>query len=181
MRLKIIFVSLLLTITGVCFAQGKDKFRFTSSNQIGTLSGESSTEFQMQTINGVRYKTITAGVGLGLDFYYEQTIPLFIDLRKTVFDKASTPFIYADAGYSFLTRGSKPEYEMGRKGGIYYAIGIGYELPLQGKVKLVLDGGYSYKHFSRVIDNEPWRSSLHSFDTYEYSFNRISIKAGLGF
>jgi len=181
MALKLYFVSLLLMMHIVCLAQAKNKFRFTSINQFGVLSGESSTEFQLQTINGINYKTICVGIGIGMDYYEETTYPLFIDLRKSFFNKASTPFIYADAGCSLIPKESLNEFEMNRKSGVYYAVGIGYEFPADGKVKAVFDCGYSYKRFSRIIDNEPWRSSPHNFDTYDYSLNRISIKAGLRF
>ena len=73
-------------------------------------------------------------------------------------------------------------WEMDHKGGAYYAAGVGYEFPIDKKVKAVFDVGYSYKHFSRKVDSEPWRNSIpHNFDTYNYSLNRISIKAGLRF
>jgi hypothetical protein len=181
MKLKTYFAVLLMLAITTGFAQSKPKLKFSDITQIGILSGESSAEYQMQTINGIRYKTITAGVGIGLDNYYEQTIPLFFDLRKNFYGRPSTPFVYVDAGYSFLPKGSKLEWEMDSKGGAYYAAGIGYELPLDRKVKAVFDIGYSYKHFSRIVDNEPWRSSIHNFDTYNYSLNRITIKAGLRF
>lgn len=181
MKQKLFFVLMAMIMHAISFGQNKERVRFTSLNQVGTLSGESTTEFQMQTINGLQYKTISAGVGIGLDCYFEQTVPVFFDLRKAFFNRASSPFIYADAGYSFVSRNSMGEYEMDRKGGSYYAAGVGYEFPVNGKVKATFDCGYSYKQFSKIIDNEPWRSSLHSFDTYNYSLNRISVKAGLRF
>lgn len=181
MNQKLFFILLVFIVPVVCFGQKKAKLKFTSINQFGTLSGESSTEFQMQSINGFNYKSISACVGIGMDYYVEATYPLFLDLRTNIFNKASTPFIYADGGYSCLSKKSLGEYEMDRKGGAYYAAGIGYEFPVNGKVKAVIDCGYSYKQFSKIIDNEPWRSSVHSFDTYDYSLNRISIRAGLRF
>jgi hypothetical protein len=164
----------------VCFAQQKSRFRFTSINQVGTLSGESSTDFQMQTINGVNYNMVSAGMGIGLDYYYEQTIPVFIDLRKKFFNR-SGPFFFVDAGYSISIKNSLEEFEMDRKGGLYYAVGLGYEFPIDKKVNAVFDFGYSYKRFSKIIDNQPWRGTIHEFATYDYSLNRISVKAGLRF
>jgi hypothetical protein len=181
MLYRICFVLLLMLLCTCGIAQTKNKIRFTSINQVGILAGQSTTEFQLQTINGVSYKNLTAGLGVGLDNYYEQTFPFFVDLRKRFSKKESAPFVYADAGYSFISKNSMTEWEMDRKGGAYYAAGIGYEISTRSKVKAVFDVGYSYKRFSRIIDNEPWRSSLHYFDTYDYSLNRISLKAGLRF
>jgi hypothetical protein len=167
-------------ISIACFSQEKNKIRFTSINQIGALSGESSTEFLVQTINGISYKTISVGTGVGLDYYNEQTIPVFVDLRKKVFSKSGA-FVFGDVGYSIPVKKSLDEFEMDRKGGLYYTLGLGYELPIDKKVSAVFDFGYSYKRLSKVVDNEPWRSSLHEFATYDYSLNRISVKAGLRF
>ena len=181
MKYLIWFVLLLLLFTAPGIAQTKTKFKFTSINQLGILTGESLSEFQMQSVNGVSYKGFVAGIGLGVDDYYQRSFPLFIDLRKSFFKKESAPFIYADAGYSFISKNSMTEWEMDRDGGAYYAAGIGYEISISDKIKAVIDIGYSYKHYSRVIDNEPWRSSVHYYDTYDYSLNRFSIKGGLRF
>jgi hypothetical protein len=181
MKYRMCLVQLLILLCATGFAQTKDKFKFTSINEMGILAGESQAEIQLQTINGVSYKTFLAGIGLGMDDYYERTFPLFVDLRKRFSRKETAPFLYGDVGYSFISKNSKTEWEMDRKGDLYYAIGFGYEIATNSKVKAVFDVGYSYKRFSRIIDNEPWRSSLHYFDTYDYSLNRISIRAGLRF
>ena len=180
MKRKIIFALFITMLSITCFAQARNKIKFTSINQVGTLSGESSTEFQMQTINGFSYKTISIGAGVGVDYYNELTIPVFIDLRKKFFNK-SGPFVFGDTGYSVPIKNSLDEFEMDRKGGMYYVLGLGYEFPIDKKVSAVFDLGYSYKRFSKIMDDEPWRSSIHQFATYDYSLNRISVKAGLHF
>jgi hypothetical protein len=181
MKYRMCFLQLLILVCASGFAQTKAKFKFTSINELGFLLGKSTPELQMQTINGVSYKSFSAGLGLGMDDYYERTFPLFVDIRKHFFKKSNAPFVYGDVGYSFISKNSMTGWEMDRKGGAYYAAGVGYEIATNSKVKAVFDVGYSYKRFSRVIDNEPWRNSLHYFDTYDYSLNRISIKAGLSF
>ena len=181
MKYRFWFVQLLILLCSSGIAQTKAKFKFTSINELGILAGESTAEFQMQSINGISYKTFTAGIGLAIDDYYQRTFPLFVDLRKRLFKKTNSPFVYGDAGYSFIGKSSMTDWEMDRNGGLYYAAGIGYEIATNSKVKVVFDVGFSYKRFSRIIDNEPWRSSLHYFDTYNYSLNRLSIKAGLRF
>jgi len=181
MKLRIGFVQLLMLLCASGITQTKTKIKFTSINEMGILAGESYAEIQLQTINGVSYKNFLAGIGLGMDDYYQRTFPLFVDLRKRFSKKQSAPFVYGNVGHSFIGKNSMTEWEMDRKGGLYYAVGFGYEIATNSKVKAVFDVGYSYKRFSRIIDNEPWRSSLHYFDTYDYSLNRISIKAGLRF
>jgi len=181
MKYRMCFVQLLILFCLSGIAQTKGKFKFTSINELGILAGESTAEFQMQSINGGSYKSFLAGIGLGIDDYYERTFPLFVDLRKRFSKRETAPFLYGDVGYSFISKNSMTGWEMDKKGGVYYAAGIGYEIATNSKVKAVFDVRYSYRRFSRVIDNEPWRNSLHYFDTYDYSLNRISIKAGLRF
>lgn len=180
MTIKLFFLSLFMGICATCCCQEKNKTRFTNITQVGSLSGESSTEFQVQTINGISWKTMLVGLGCGLDYYYHTTIPVFIDLRKQIFNKTGA-FVFADVGHSIAIKTSLEEFEMDRKGGLYYALGLGYEIAINKKVSAVFDLGYSYKRLSKIIDNEPWRSSLHEFATYDYCLNRISVKAGLRF
>ena len=63
-------------------AQQSKKIKFHSINNIGLLKGQVDDVLQLQTINGIKYKSFFGGVGIGLDNYYFKTIPLFVDLRK---------------------------------------------------------------------------------------------------
>jgi len=180
MKANLFFVGCLLLLSSITWSQNKPAF--TSINQAGILSGSSDDKLQIQTINGISRQSLFAGIGLGLDYYYVRSVPVFMDLRKSFSNKANTPFIYLDGGYSFLWEREKAPWQVDSKGGIYYGAGLGYQAQLTEKMKLVLDCGYSYKRLSREMDNAPWSSMWpHSFDTYTYSLKRISIKAGLRF
>ncbi len=82
--------SILLLILAVCLSvivsaqqkTGTGNWQFHSINNIGLLEGQTGSAFQLQSINGMQYKSWYAGIGLGLDFYRYRTIPLFIDFRK---------------------------------------------------------------------------------------------------
>src|SRR5688500_14661728 len=76
----------------------KEKIQFQAIIQGGMLAGSSGYAGQLQTIQGVRYKTWSAGIGAGIDYYYERSVPLFLQLRKNIFMKPHTPFVYADLG-----------------------------------------------------------------------------------
>src|SRR5687768_4020311 len=80
MKRNIAFILLLFLFQGI--AAQKQKPKFTSINQAGVTWGGSGQTLQLQSINGIFYKTFSAGVGVGLDYYWQRTIPLFIDLRK---------------------------------------------------------------------------------------------------
>ena len=182
MKGKLILVCQMLLLCSICWSQTKGSPSFTSINQAGILSGSSEDKLQLQTINGISYRSMFAGIGVGMDYYFARSVPVFMDLRKMLSNRKTTPFIYLDGGYSFLWQKEKELWEVDTKGGIYYGAGLGYQIQLVGKTKLELDCGYSYKRFSKEKDNMPWSSFWpHTFDTYTYSLKRISIKAGLSF
>src|SRR5690348_17254089 len=99
MKLKLCFLVMALNLQLITIAQSKVKFE--TNNQIGLLSGSSGNALQLQTINGISYKTVSLGIGIGIDNYYFKTIPLFVDVRKNIFEKKQTPFLYVDAGTNF--------------------------------------------------------------------------------
>ena len=69
-------------------------FRFHSINMAGIIKGEKSSYIQLQTINGVAFNKWFAGAGMGLDYYTFRTIPLFLDVRRTITNKQNAPFLY---------------------------------------------------------------------------------------
>jgi hypothetical protein len=186
---KEIFTTILLIgfIAGETTAQEKkdEHLSLYSIFQEGIVTGESGTVLQLQLINGIRYKTFFAGAGAGLDYYYERSIPVFLDLRKKIFDKLSAPFLYADGGYAFLRQKTRDAGQMDSHGGLFYELGAGYEVHLYKKLKLLLCAGYSYKGLSKTINKMPWLSVWppppNALDKYEYSLRRISFKAGFRF
>lgn len=162
---------------------------FNSVNQVGVLTGERGSSFLAQTINGIRYKTWFAGVGVGLDFYKTRGIPLFLDIRKYILNKPATPFIYADGGihYSWPTEKDKEAgWNVTRKfnNGLYYDFGLGYKAPINQKHAFLLSVGYSVKKIEETntsIFYCPQCPNQESVERFNYTFNRLSIKAGWQF
>jgi len=161
---------------------------FSSINQLGLLRGEGGTFFQFQTINGIRYKTWFAGVGVGMDLYPTDGIHVFIDVRKELFDTRFTPFIYADGGIHIAsindnkTLGQHTKYS----NGFYMDAGIGYKIGFRKRGGLLLSGGYSYKiveESTAYISNNacgiyPCNEYV---NIYTWRLNRLSMKLGWQF
>src|SRR3712207_6342004 len=74
---------------------------FSSIIQLGLLEGSQGSAFHAQVVNGLRWNTWFAGVGVGLDRYRMRSAPLFFDLRKELSREANAPFLYADIGWNF--------------------------------------------------------------------------------
>jgi hypothetical protein len=163
------------------------KASFQSLAQGGMLTGSSSVAGQVQTVHGVNYRGYFIGLGAGIDFYFQRSVPVFAELQKELRKSAYTPFVYAEAGHHFIWTKEPEEFafESDHKGGLFYDLGLGYKFPVAKKLQLFFSGGYSLKRFSKVVNTMPWSSVWppppQSFQKYEYDLRRISIKTGLSF
>ncbi|TDH27963.1 hypothetical protein EXU57_05725 [Segetibacter sp. 3557_3] len=129
------------------------KLTFASINQVGLLVGgrESST---IQTINGVRLNKWQAGIGTGIDFYGQRSVPLFLDIRHHFKQNGSKPFVYADAGVNFQWLNHIQDEMQGfpeSKAGLFYEGGVGYYLPVKRQWDVLFSIGYSYKRIKDDI------------------------------
>lgn len=178
-----IFIAIALLLQFNAMAQSKIQFR--SINQFGVLVGASENAIQLHSINGVGYKTFSAGIGVGFDNYYFKTIPFFLDLRKNLSPKEHTPFIYADIGYNFPKDKKEIPNQWVRSeysGGMYYDVGVGYQIPLAGRLALNMSLGYAYKNMKETRVYSMWGSPADTRREYfDYAFRNATIKLGLSF
>lgn len=159
---------------------------FSSINQLGLLEGSSRTSYQLQTINGLRYREWFAGIGLGLDRYRFTTVPLFVDIRRELFRKPSTPFLYGDIGIHLPWVRDKEQAWGSRDAdynrGLYYDVGAGYSLDIGRKRSLLFSGGISLKKIRETRNYDVVCISFpcpEQSEQYNFSLKRFSIKAGL--
>jgi hypothetical protein len=172
-------------------ANAQDKIIFSSQNYAGLLEGEIGSKFQVQTINGVKYKTWFAGIGTGIDWYYQRSIPLFASLNRDFFKKAKRSFyISADAGINFPWKNNVYNYYGYDNGklspGLYWAGGLGYRIEVGKNTDAILIHiGYSYKHLiekSRTIVFPCFDFPCpESTDQFDFNLKRLSLKFGWSF
>jgi len=181
MRLKIH-----LSIIAVCsqlLICAQSGVKFENNNMVGLLSGSTGTAGQLQTINGISYKTFSLGIGVGIDNYYFKTIPLFADLRKNIFNTRQTPFVYLDAGTNFP--GKKDEvttWQTTSYGpGFYYDFGLGYIWTLGKRFNINSSFGFSQKRYSSKEEYHYGGDVTVTPDSYDYRLQRFTLKFGLGF
>ncbi|MDQ3279760.1 MAG: hypothetical protein M3Q06_15645 [Bacteroidota bacterium] len=161
--------------------------RYGGNVQAGLLEGEVGSTFQLQTVNGIQYKTWFAGLGVGLDYYHTRTLPLFTAFRKDWKGGAKTPFVYVNSGYNFpwLRDRDKSWGETNTEGGLYFDAGIGYQLPVLKTSALFFSAGYSEKHFSITRTDgyyiDIWPRPDPRKTVTAYSLRRLSIQTGLRF
>ncbi len=159
--------------------------KFSNITSTGLLSGQSQNVLTLQTINGIKYKTWFAGIGAAYDTYGYTSIPLFIDIRKTIGNKKWQPFIYADAGVNFsLYSDILPRKINGVDAYKFYdpfygETGLGLGRTIYGKTTFTLSAGFSYKEFSYLQYSYP--SSPPGGAQIAFYYRRFSIKMGVQF
>jgi hypothetical protein len=158
---------------------------FSSINQLGILAGSWGAGPLLQSVNGFRYKTWFAGVGVGVDIYKRGTFPVFLDVRKDILNARNTPFIYGEAGTHFPDKKMVSEnqwYESEYASGFYFDAGIGYRVGKKSKSGFLASAGYSYKYVTRVMLYKGpcgFAGCDNRMDSYyKYYLHRISIKVG---
>jgi hypothetical protein len=189
--MKIKFLVLALCLPLFLSAQDTKKSKpdcgcsFNSVNQVGLLEGSAGSSYQLQTINGIKYRTWFAGIGIGMDRYRFRTVPLFFDLRKEFSKQANTAFAYGDIGVHFPWVEDKHKLQWGTNEfsrGLYYDAGLGYKITLGKGRNLLFSGGVSLKKiretrfYEVVCVREPCPLQNERFD---FSLKRFSVKAGL--
>jgi hypothetical protein len=194
MKQKIIFFTLVVLFAALQGSSQDRQLRYSSVNTFGVLNGGMGGEWQVQTVQGIRYKTLYAGIGAGIDNYFRKTIPVFLDLRKNIFEREKTPFFYLDLGSSFPFKKHESgsswtgSYTSTFKKGYYYDAGIGYSIPIRGRFAAVISLGYSQKYMEEEqafttypYDSRIYAPWMHTSDHYTYTLRRFSLRTGISF
>ena len=161
--------------------------RFQSLNSVGVQWGERTAGHILYSANGIHYKGWFMGVGTGIDYYQFRSIPLLLDIRKKILAKENTPFAYAAAGrhFTWQTKEAKAANRFDLGGTLYYDVGVGYQLPLNDKLKMIFTLGISEKEVIEEYNTMPWSSVWplppQALQKQEHQFRRIAFKIGLGF
>lgn len=153
--------------------------------QFGSLMGEKGGYLQLQTIQGIRYKTWYAGVGVGVDWYGIKGAPVFLVLRKDIFKTPNSPFFYADGGIHLAHMNNEKGTWLNNSysNGFYSDVGFGLRVGVSRRSKLLLSGGYSYKDGIKKQQYNCGNVTPCYFSTYMYTsdFHRMTLKMGWQF
>ena len=191
-RIQLVFTGVMLCCSLWLSAQqnGKSKtpvFPFSTINQGGLILGSDEYELLLQSINGVRYKSWFGGIGVGIDYYYLRSVPVFFEVRKMLQPGKWPLFVYGDVGtnMAWLKDSEKEDlwYSSKINKGLYYDIGAGFDFKLK-KASFIISGGYATKELHEVrtyayIWGPPGMPEKQDF--VDYKFSRIVLKAGFQF
>lgn len=87
--------------------QAQTKPRFSTQNTVGILIGGSDNAPQLQTVNGVAFNNWFTGIGAGIDWYYQRSIPVFVSANRY--------FTTGPRRQVFLTTGAGINYPWGNR------------------------------------------------------------------
>ncbi len=187
MKNKIFLVALMLLPLAM-LAQ-KQKPAFHSSIASGLLVGQSNPSGVVETINGIRIGNWTAGLGAGIDWYRQLSVPLFASVQRNFTAKHQEFFVYANGGYNMLWMNDVMKQAfVDSDGGLYYDVGIGHQMPVFKKHKLFVSLGYTGKQYSLKEQPNFWWIDPGGIGpdghepttyTYKHSLRRINLKIGL--
>lgn len=185
MQRKHYFLFVLLVLALFAGAQKKN-LRYGSLFSVGAISGFTPVALQLQTVQGVTYKTWSAGIGAGIDYYHTRSVPLFLQLRRSLTHQPQTPFVYVNGGWNIpWAQEEKTMFVSGYDKGLYGEGGIGYEVPVLKKHRLFFSGGWQVKTFSATVNTMPWLSVWppppNSIRVYDYTLQTLVVKTGLRF
>jgi hypothetical protein len=173
-------------------ANAQHKIIFSSQNYAGLLEGENGSKFQLQTINGFKYKTWFAGIGTGIDWYYQRSIPLFASLNKGILKNGDRNFyLSADGGINFPWKNNTYYYGWGDENGklsagLYWSAGFGYRIGIGKHTDAILMHiGYSYKHLLEKTTTYVYPCLVYPCPEaparYDLDLRRLSLKLGWNF
>lgn len=188
MEKKGIITALFLCLSICVSAQQKPGF--STQNYIGMVAGNNETEFQLQTINGIKWRSWFGGIGAGIDWYYLRSIPVFASVNRNFLQKGKRSVLFsADAGVNFPWAQNIyydfPPYDRKQNSGLYWAGSIGYKFGV-GKADnaILMQLGYSFKRLGEITTsptfciNPPCPLNI---EKYDYRLKRISVRLGWGF
>ncbi|MCD2421458.1 hypothetical protein LQ567_01705 [Niabella pedocola] len=180
---------LAVVIIGVNFCRAQSRpIRYSGIINTGAVFGSNNTKLQVQTIHGIQSDTWSAGIGVSLDDYFLRSFPVFIDVRKDIFNTANSPFIYGEGGINPVWRNIEESYrKIDHKTGAFYEGGVGYKIGLNQQMALIIAAGYSFKSFRadsyvKAYDtSQPLNWAWSNRTSDKYMLRRIALKIGLRF
>ena len=178
-----ILIGLIVVVLACVKAQSNNKSKailskFHSYNTVQLLNGSTSTSAAIISVNGFQFNRFFTGVGVGYDYYFRRTIPLFAEARYNIGRNKRKLQLFADFGASFLV--DKNNGNQSSKTGRYWSTGFDYYIPVH-KDAFTIGVGYSSKQVIYYGDNfmvlpvVGWQNVPIKYD---YQLNRIAIRMG---
>lgn len=167
----------------------REKPKFSTLQALQLFGNKKSGHVGFQLIAGANYKQFYAGIGASIDAYYTMSVPLFLDLRYTVYHKQLGIFVYNDLGVNTIVNYQNKYPKKNDNGdefyhlqkGLYHDYGIGVKTKLAPNFWYHISIGFSYKESKYRVTQYYWNNQTPYVDSYFNKASRIMIKMGFQF
>ena len=155
--------------------------------EAGLLAGSQSSNFEapfsFNTLANFTFNTKDiVGIGSGVEFIDQPFVPFFVEYKRLVSDRKTSPFLFIRGGNLFHITGDKestgvyyPSYEREYKGGFSFAIGTGISWAREDHENYL---SFAYRNAHTSYTETGYNSQ---FTTYKNTMNRLEIKFGFKF
>jgi len=191
-----LIVLLAMVTTGTT---AQSKWRFQGIPELGVVWNSMEVDGDARLTLGATTKGFMLGAGFGADLHRINTLPLYVQGRKTIGNGRYKPFVVASLGANlpgekhkinrdmvFIDEPSfaRPPWGFDYLAGIYAEGGAGFDMAMSKKLGLQLSLSYSHKTLQEIYFNTVWNgnneSSEEKFET-RYLMNRLALRLGLRF
>jgi hypothetical protein len=167
--------------------KGRRSDGFGFALEAGLLAGAQNSDysapfsFNFLTNFTIKTKSIIS-LGSGVEFLGKPFTPLFIEYKQLLFDRKTTPFVFARGGTLFHIGKDDPEASVSYdniatnyKGSGIFAVGTGISFAKDENDAYL---SFAYRYAQTSYDKREWSKGI---VTYKNSFNRLEIKFGFRF
>ena len=142
---------------------------------LGSRENEKIAPFSLVSEHNYRInKYVAVGGVFGYELLEESVIPLGVNAKGFLFDKARNIFLGASGGYSFSLENPNNELYEKTSGGTFFTIEAGATIPVSEDNSIFIAIGYRYNKLN-YTRTDWWMGEIKRQITY----NRISIRFGL--
>ncbi len=135
--------------------------------------------YNIYILNGYQFKqNFSVCAGTGFQMLNVPYIPVFADIRYTVFKGKTTPFIFCDAGYTFAFN----KYDFRKdKTGTFVNSGIGIKNYFSNRTAIMFSIGWWYQQQTYSEKTNYWIVNNNDMIETKSIYNRINIRLGFYF
>lgn len=165
-----------------CNSKSASFVSFYNITDIGNLTAGSNklSILTMGMVNGFRLcKRVGIGIGTGIEFYSSPYIPVFADLRITLFNSTISPFVFFQGGRLYATKSDPEQYgyyynsSYTNRGGRMLCVGVGYTFRITNSFSL--NTAIAYRN--QILNSDYFDYQSQKVEKTE-EYNRFVIRLG---
>lgn len=150
-------------LTGVLLADGAE-FE-------GIRTGANVVHF----IKGIKFNQfLSVGLGAGFDSYDHEFVPVYLDVRGDILNRAITPYYAINAGYAYSFAMDNQGFNNQKyKGGVMIHPAIGVRFASKRNVNFLLEAGYKFQKGEIEYENRNYTDRI--------TYKRLALRGGIIF